>query len=124
MGKYILIVGGIFSALTVIIGAFGAHALTDILEANKRLDTFDIAVKYQMFHSLGLVLLGVLQKIKPNKLLSYSALLMSVGILLFSGSLFVLAIFNLPFMGVITPFGGLAFISGWILMIFSQLKNT
>ncbi|MFT6866460.1 MAG: uncharacterized membrane protein YgdD (TMEM256/DUF423 family) [Cyclobacteriaceae bacterium] len=123
MDKRIFITGGVFSLLSVLIGAFGAHALTDILSANDRLATFDTAVKYQMFHALGLLIIGTLQTKKPSKLFAYSALSISIGIILFSGSLYILSIFNLLFLGAVTPIGGLFFLIGWILFILSQFKK-
>ncbi len=102
------------AALAVIIGAFGAHALHDILEKNGRSDTFETASKYHMYHSLALVLVYILSHIKPQMKLQVSGWLFAVGILIFSGSLYTLAITGITWLGAITPIGGLCFILAWI----------
>lgn len=105
----------IFGAIAVGIGAFGAHGLKPMLEAAGRLETFETAVKYHFYHSLALFGLGILALIKPewNKLgLSYWGF--TLGILIFSGSLYVLCLSGITWLGAITPLGGVAFILGWI----------
>ncbi|MEO9475800.1 MAG: DUF423 domain-containing protein [Cyclobacteriaceae bacterium] len=123
MHKKILLAGAIFSLASVAIGAFGAHGLKNILEANQRIDTFETAVLYQMFHALGLLFLGLWSSKKPNKLITYSAFLFVIGILIFSGSLYILSVFNISWLGAVTPFGGLSFIAGWALIIIQILNN-
>jgi uncharacterized membrane protein YgdD (TMEM256/DUF423 family) len=105
----------IFGAIAVGIGAFGAHSLKPMLEASGRLETFETAVKYHFYHSLALFALGVLAFIKPNwKKLSLSFWGFSLGILIFSGSLYVLCLSGITWLGAITPLGGVAFILGWL----------
>ncbi|MDN3669906.1 DUF423 domain-containing protein [Echinicola jeungdonensis] len=110
-------------ALTVAIGAFGAHGLEPTLEKMGRVDTFETAVKYQFYHTLAIFLVGILQVQFPqNKGLSISAWLFFGGIIIFSGSLYILSISGVNWLGAITPFGGLAFILGWILLFFNIKK--
>jgi len=117
--KYIFS-GGIFALISVALGAFGAHALKDRLITSETLDVWKTAVNYQMWHAMALILYGILH----NKTQSYlqSAFLFGVGILLFSGSLYSLALDGLRWLGPITPLGGLCFIAGWSLLIITQLK--
>ncbi|PZX50280.1 uncharacterized membrane protein YgdD (TMEM256/DUF423 family) [Algoriphagus ratkowskyi] len=116
-GKQIIQTAAIFGAVAVGIGAFGAHGLKDILADTGKAETFETAVKYHFYHSLALFLIGILALIKPtwNKL-STAAILMVVGILIFSGSLYFLSLTGITWLGAITPLGGVAFIAGWILV--------
>ena len=110
--------------LGVMIGAFGAHALKATLEANGRTDTFETAVKYHFYHALGLLVIGILQiQFPDNKLLVKSGLLMWIGVLIFSGSLYVLCLTNLTFLGAITPLGGVGMIAGWALFAWAVGKR-
>ena len=113
--------GAIGAALAVIMGAFGAHGLKSIV-APELLSVFKTGVTYHMWHALGLCLIGALQLRYPAaKLLVWSGRMMYCGILLFSGSLYLLVLLNLKWLGMITPIGGLAFIAGWLLLaIFSK----
>lgn len=105
----------IFGAIAVGIGAFGAHGLKPMLEASGRLETFETAVKYHFYHSLVLFALGILALVKPNwKKLALSFWGFTLGILIFSGSLYVLCLSGITWLGAITPLGGVAFILGWL----------
>lgn len=119
MDKKILGLAGISGALVVALGAFGAHGLEDLLTQNNRLDTFDTAVQYQMFHTLALMALSFLQ-IKKRRTI---ALLFLLGILIFSGSLYVLSLTNIAMLGAITPIGGVLFISGWLLLTLQSFRT-
>jgi len=112
--KFILQIGALSGAVSVIIGAFGAHGLHELLIENDRLDVFETAVNYQFYHSLALLLVGILMRSDKNKFLSQSALLFAFGILIFSGSLYVLSVTNYTVLGAITPVGGVLFILGWL----------
>ena len=116
-GNKIIQFAAISGMLAVGIGAFGAHGLKEILAETGRADTFETAVKYHFYHSLALFLIGILALVKPtwNKL-NRAAILMMVGILVFSGSLYVLSLTGITWLGAITPLGGVAFIVGWILV--------
>tara|TARA_R110002072_G_scaffold224998_1_gene382099 strand:- start:14746 stop:15123 length:378 start_codon:yes stop_codon:yes gene_type:complete len=123
-GKQIIQTAAILGALAVGIGAFGAHGLKEILTETGRAETFETAVKYHFYHSLAIFLIGILAIVKPEwKKLTTAAILMAVGILIFSGSLYVLSLTGITWLGAITPLGGLAFIAGWILVFLAASKN-
>lgn len=113
MNKNLIRTGAIFALLGVAIGAFGAHGLAAILEANGRSDTFETAVQYHLIHALAIFIPAILQQQFPKRWMQPAGYLFMAGILLFSGSLYGLAIFNLGIMGAIAPLGGAAFIAGW-----------
>ena len=107
-----LAVAGALIALATVLGAFGAHALKAHLSQDK-LAVYETAVRYHFFHALGLLAVGVLMRSVDGELLRWSALLVLVGIILFSGSLYLLTFGAPRFLGVVTPLGGLALIVGW-----------
>lgn len=116
MQKIILIIAAVLGAISVGIGAFGAHGLKATLLANERLDTFETAVKYQFYHTLAIFMIGLLMYRIPGNLLPYAAFAMVLGILFFSGSLYILSLTNTGAWGAVTPFGGLLMIIGWTLL--------
>lgn len=122
MHKLFIQYAAISGAITVGLGAFGAHALKERLLNSGYLDTFQTAVSYQMYHSLALLFIGILYMKYPSGLLNYSGYAMMVGILLFSGSLYLLCLSGIKWLGAITPIGGLSFIIGWVLLFFAALK--
>jgi len=123
MNKLFLVIGSITGALSVMIGAFGAHALKQRLEATGRSAVFETAVKYQFYHALALVLLGILiLKMENNRMLDYAGYAFTAGIIIFSGSLYLVCLTNVGKWGAVTPFGGLALIAGWALMLIGILK--
>ncbi|MFN3760313.1 MAG: DUF423 domain-containing protein [Algoriphagus aquaeductus] len=123
-GKNILVITGISGALAVGLGAFGAHGLEPLLIQNGRLDTFETAVSYHFYHTLGLLGLGILALIKPDwKGLSLAAWGMFLGVLIFSGSLYILCLTGITWLGAITPIGGVGFILGWLGLAYAVLKN-
>lgn len=123
-GKNILVLAGISGALAVGLGAFGAHCLEPLLIKNGRLDTFETAVSYHFYHTLGLLVMGILALIKPDwKGLSLAAWGMFLGILIFSGSLYILSLTGITWLGAITPIGGVGFILGWLALAYAVLKN-
>ncbi|MDI1322598.1 MAG: DUF423 domain-containing protein [Algoriphagus sp.] len=123
-GKQIIQSAAIFGAIAVGIGAFGAHGLKAVLEETGRIETFETAVKYHFYHSLGLFLIGILALLKPDcKGLSFSAICMILGILIFSGSLYILSLTGITWLGAITPLGGVAFILGWMGIFRAATKN-
>lgn len=114
-----LFLGALTAMLGVIFGAFGAHALKALL-SEPMLAIWKTAVTYQMWHALGLAVIGLWQEQRgPSQLLCYAGLLMLGGILLFSGSLYLLSLLNMKWLGIITPFGGLCFILAWLLLALS-----
>lgn len=123
-GTRIIQSAAIFGALAVGIGAFGAHGLKAILEETGRVETFETAVKYHFYHSLGLFLIGILALVKPDwKGLGFAAISMIIGILIFSGSLYFLSLTGITWLGAITPLGGVAFILGWLRIFWAAAKN-
>ncbi len=122
MHKLFIITGSLLGMLSVMIGAFGAHALKSTLEATNRLETFETAVKYQFYHSLALILLGLLMVQFQHKLFNVAGYGFMIGILVFSGSLYVLSLTGITKLGAITPLGGLAFIIGWAAFAWGSYK--
>ena len=99
--------------LAVVLGAFGAHALKSQLD-DYAMGVFQTAVQYHFYHSLALLAVGVIALSQPQTaLLSSSGWLFFIGIVVFSGSLYLLSITGLRWLGAVTPLGGLAFIAGW-----------
>jgi uncharacterized membrane protein YgdD (TMEM256/DUF423 family) len=115
-------IAAFFGFLSVLIGAFGAHGLEGVLIENQRMETYRTAVNYQFYHSIALLLLGVLMISNPSKYLIWSAKMFVFGILLFSGSLYLISLTNYTFIGVVTPIGGLFFIFGWLALYKSFSK--
>ncbi|TGD79749.1 DUF423 domain-containing protein [Hymenobacter wooponensis] len=116
--KVILQLAALLGALGVGIGAFGAHGLRNILEASGRFDTFETAVRYQFYHALALLAIGILYHVRPElRGLGTTAWLWLGGIIVFSGSLYVLCLTGITKLGAITPIGGLLFIAGWITLL-------
>lgn len=109
--------GVVLAGLAVAIGAFGAHALRPLLEANARTDTFELAVRYQFYHSFAILFAGVLMYTFPSRHVRRAVVCFAVGILIFSGSLYTLSLSGLRVLGAITPIGGVLFIAGWILLL-------
>ncbi len=110
----ILLLGTVLTAFAVGIGAFGAHALKDILDTNETTAIFETGSKYHFYHALGMLLIGLIAERRSNKFINLSALLILIGTLIFSFSLYVLAITNIRWLGAVTPIGGTAMIAGWI----------
>ena len=111
-----LMIGAIFGCLAVIMGAFGAHALNEILDDYGK-SIYNKAVLYHMFHSIAILILGLINKIQPEIQLSMAGWSFVIGIILFSGSLYMLAITGIKLLGIITPIGGILFIIGWVVLI-------
>ena len=114
--KRILTLACILGATVVGIGAFGAHGLEDLLVQNGRTDTFETAVHYQFYHTLALFFTGLLMLQFKHRFLRLASICFFLGILLFSGSLYVLSLTNITFLGAITPLGGIGFIAGWLFL--------
>lgn len=121
--KLFLLLGAVNAALAVLIGAFGAHAL------KARLSVADMAIfqtgsQYHFYHALGLLAVGLILASYPSSAwIKASGWLMLIGIILFSGSLYVLVITQLRWLGAITPLGGTAFIIAWIMLMAGVIKS-
>jgi uncharacterized membrane protein YgdD (TMEM256/DUF423 family) len=117
-------IGAVLMALGVMLGAFGAHALKDRLDAYS-LDVYQRAVFYHFIHALGILIVATLQRagaLSQSASATVCALLLA-GIVLFSGSLYVLAVTGQRVLGAVTPFGGLAFIAAWLLLAYRLLRS-
>jgi len=132
MHKGFIKTAAILGALSVAIGAFAAHRLKGSI-SDFALEIFETAVKYQFYHVFALLATGILYKEFPNKLLLWSGRLFIAGIILFSGSLYILSAIKAAvvpgynWVGAITPLGGLCFILGWIFIFLGcnqKLKQT
>ena len=113
--KGFLMLGAILAASGVAAGAFGAHALKEILDASM-LQVFETATRYVMYHAFGLCIVSWAIDRYPAQRLEKSGWLFLLGILLFSGSLYVVSLAGIRWVGAVTPIGGLAFMAGWILL--------
>ena len=123
MHKLFLQFSAISGSLAVALGAFGAHALKNKLVASNTLDAYQTAVQYQFYHTLALLGIGLLALKYPSNWINYSGYGMMIGIIIFSGSLYVLCFSGIKWLGAITPIGGLAFIAGWIFLLISIFKS-
>ena len=113
--RLLLQLAGLFGALGVAIGAFGAHALHDTLMRAGRLDTFETAVRYQFYHTLALLAVGVLWAARPElRALGTTGALWAGGIVVFSGSLYALCFTGITKLGAVAPIGGLLLLGGWV----------
>ena len=128
MNKPILLKGAILGAIAVVLGALGAHALKNILTL-EQLSSFETGVKYQMYHAILLVILSLMVKSTSSKYLLIAINLIFLGVILFSGSIYLLTLKNilgiefLKFAGPITPIGGILLVIGWFLLILEGLKK-
>ena len=123
MQKFFLLAASLFGTLAVAIGAFGAHKLKNYLTEIGRLDVFETAVKYQFYHVFALLITALLLYKTESKLLEYAGCCFIAGIVIFSGSLYILCMTNVGKWGAVTPIGGTLFIAGWVLMFISVWKG-
>ncbi|HIG79065.1 MAG TPA: DUF423 domain-containing protein [Cycloclasticus sp.] len=114
--------GALLAFLAVTFGAFGAHSLKGQLSEHY-LTVYQTATDYQMWHAMGLILIGLLQQQKPSKHLRRAGWLMLTGILIFSGSLYALSLSDVKILGAITPIGGVCFLIAWLLVAYSTIKS-
>lgn len=119
----LLLLAAFFGATGVAIGAFGAHGLSAILEANGRMDSFRTGTIYHLVHALALLGTALLMSQIDSQMLVYAGYAFVAGILFFSGSLYILSIFDIRIMGAVAPIGGTAFIIGWILLGVAAWQN-
>lgn len=123
MNKLFILAGAVFGFLGVGLGAFGAHALKDFLVSAQRTETYETAVKYMFYHGLALILMGILQKEFGGAALNNAGWAFLVGILVFSGSLFLLCATGVKVLGAITPLGGVAMLAGWAMLFWGVYKG-
>ena len=128
MHKGFLQLATLLGMLSVILGAFAAHALKEKVSVTA-LATFETGVRYQFYHVFALLACGILYKEFPTESIIWSGRMFIVGTILFSGSLYVLTFIqssgysNFKWIGAITPFGGLSFIAGWILLLITFMRK-
>ena len=122
---FFIIAGAVNAFIAVAFGAFGAHALKEKL-SEKYLAIWETAVQYQMYHAIGLIVIGILMSsniIGNVSQLSWAGNLMLAGIVIFSGSLYVLSLSGIGILGAITPIGGVLFLTAWVLVIIAAVKH-
>lgn len=128
MYKSALIYGGVFALIAIIIGAFGAHVLKLYINQDQ-LNTLETGVKYQMYHAIALILIGMVYRSFPFKQFKIATALFILGILLFSGSIYAITALRIAGdvgigrMGFITPLGGTCFMAGWVSFILGLTLN-
>ncbi len=121
--KFFLLAGCITALLAVVIGAFGAHGLENILD-NKMQAIYETGVNYQFYHSFALIITGILIYLWPDtKSFRMAGMSFLLGIIIFSGSLYLYTLTNNKVFGMVTPLGGLSFLLGWILLAISLWKQ-
>ena len=121
--KLFLVLGSVNALLAVALGAFGAHALKTRLSA-EMLSIYQTGVQYHFYHALGLILIGLVAAQMPQSVwFKWSGGLMFAGIILFSGSLYILSITGARWLGVITPGGGIAFILAWFMFVVAVVRT-
>ena len=118
MVKSWIIYGSLFSLLAIVLGAFGAHGLKNVLDDYGK-EIYNKAVFYHFIHAISILIVAILQNQFDNINLSLSVYLFISGIIIFSGSLYLLSITNIRWLGSITPLGGFSFIIGWFYMIYT-----
>lgn len=128
MRKVFLRIGSLLAMLAVILGAFGAHALKEIISA-EQLAIFDTGVRYHFYHALAILLVDVLIHFRKTNVLTTAGWIFLAGIVCFSGSLYVLAFrevlpFSVSWLGPVTPLGGLFFIFGWLTLFLSTFVKS
>lgn len=117
-----IILGAALAFLSVAFGAFGAHALKDKFKEAKYAENWETACRYQMYHALGLIAIGILMTVLgASGALAWATYLMFAGTIIFSGSLYILSLTGIRKLGAITPIGGLLMLAGWILVIIGVL---
>jgi len=128
MHKRFITTGALLGAIAVALGAFGAHGLKKIVPA-ETVQTFQTGVQYQMYHALALLLTGLLYEKCFQKFARIAGVLFLIGVILFSGSLYLLTagkaaeIASFDRSGILTPFGGIAFIAGWLFLFLAAMKK-
>jgi len=129
MHKNHLVTAAIFGGLAVALGAFGAHGLEQITTDEKILHSFQTGVQYQMVHALALLVIAVIIEKLPNQWIKWAGMCFIIGIILFSGSLYLLTFLKVQgssavnIVGPVTPLGGIFFITGWLFLLMGVLKK-
>ncbi len=122
MDRLFLAIGSLSGFVAVALGAFAAHALKGRMDADL-LASFEVGVRYQMYHSLALLAVAWAQTKWPGAVLTASGWLFVAGIAIFSGSLYVLSVSGARWLGAVTPFGGLALLAGWLCLAWAAWRG-
>ena len=122
MSNLLIGLGAISAFISVAAGAFGAHALKQALDADM-LAVYHTAVDYQFFHSFGLISIGALHRISPRRCHLAAAWFMVAGVIIFSGSLYILSTTGIKWLGMITPVGGTGFLAAWLILALCYLAS-
>jgi len=122
MDRLFLAIGSLSGFVAVALGAFAAHALKGRMDADL-LASFEVGVRYQMYHSLALLAVAWAQTKWPGAVLTASGWLFVAGIVIFSGSLYVLSVSGARWLGAVTPFGGLALLAGWLCLAWAAWRG-
>ena len=117
-----IVLGAFLAALAVILGAFGSHVLKSRL-SSEDLAIFETGVRYHMYHALGLAMIGILGFNYSSNIIQLPAILFLIGIIIFSGTLYLIPLTGLRWLGAITPIGGTALIAGWIALVYNIIKS-
>ena len=120
--KGYITLASLFAALAILFGAFGSHALKERLSVQS-LEVYDTATRYLMFHALGIFLIALLGFQLPKESLEIPVTMMIVGISIFSGSLYLIAVLDFKKLGMVTPIGGLLLIVSWLLLAYNTYKT-
>ncbi|MBZ0256785.1 DUF423 domain-containing protein [bacterium] len=121
MDRIFALAGAVFGFLGVGLGAFGAHALKDKLDPHF-LEIFEVGVRYQMYHAMALLFVAWAASTRPSIYANVAGWGFIIGVVVFSGSLYILAISGIRWLGAITPIGGVAFLVGWFALILLALN--
>jgi uncharacterized membrane protein YgdD (TMEM256/DUF423 family) len=120
--KWLLCTGALLACIAVVIGSFGSHYFKGKLD-DYSLQVYEVGVKYQFYHSLGILFIALTSIFFTSLLVKLSAILMIIGVTIFSGSLYTLAITGVKTWGAITPIGGLFFIISWVIFVIGVLRS-
>lgn len=121
--KKFLVLGSLLMSLAIGFGAFGAHGLKSLVSA-EMLKVFHTGVEYQFYHALGMFVVAFCAYFKPEEsYINIAGILMLVGVIIFSFSLYILVLFNVPMLGMITPIGGVTMMIAWILLLIGIIRD-
>ena len=124
VARLFILLGSVNAALAVILGAFGAHMLKARLSP-EMLNVYQVGSHYHFYHAIGMLVVGLLAaQLHNDAAVQLSGFLMLAGIVLFSGSLYLLAVTGLTWLGAVAPLGGLAFIAAWVVLAVAVLRAT
>ena len=121
MPRLLILIASLFGVTAVAMGAFAAHGLKQVLAAQS-LGVLETAVQYQMFHALAILGVAVLALHQPHKALNVTGVLFSLGVVLFSGSLYLLTLTSIKGLGLVTPIGGVLLMAGWLALMSWALR--